>query len=67
MLSSTQREWQMDPSPHYFVAAYTMSNPAISESITKEMENYEKACALAKVKMYAGIYNILKKYNQIDF
>lgn len=60
-----QPEWQMDPSPHYFVSSYNTINPAISAEINKEMEIYEKTCALAKVKMYFEIHNILKKYHQL--
>jgi hypothetical protein len=65
-LKLPQPEWQMDPSPHYFVTSYSSINPAISEEIKDKMENYEKTCALAKVKMYFEIYNILLKNGQIQ-
>ncbi len=64
LMMKTPLEWQMDPSPHYFVLKLGPETDP-GKAITMLINEYEEICAKAKVKMYSEIYNILKKTDSI--
>jgi hypothetical protein len=52
------KEWEMDPSPHYFVTKYGATTK-IGKEITLAMEQYEEKCALAKMEMYIKVHELI--------
>jgi hypothetical protein len=58
MKARLPKEWEMDSAPHYFLTQYS-ANASIAEKISEYMDEYEKTCSYAKLKMYFNIYTLL--------